>query len=262
MLGGAAAPFSRCFVPSTTCHTSLPLQAAAAAAPRGVYICGNTSSAAGLTVSVTRENGEFAFDAGALVLADRGVCCIGEWEGQFVVAACCLAATVAICSLPALSVQRRQLLRASAFACVSAPFPLLSTCLLHPFHLTQPLALPTVLPHALYCSPADEFDKMGSDHQSLLGAMEQQEVSVAKAGMVACLPARTTVLAAANPVEGSYNKGRTLLVSYSLGSVVRCLMEGWKSYNKGGTLLVLESFGGAQHSALRLLVACQKQAVE
>ena len=30
--------------------------------------------------------------------------------------------------------------------------------------------------------------------------------------MVASLPARTTVLAAANPVEGSYNKGRTLLV--------------------------------------------------
>lgn len=28
--------------------------------------------------------------------------------------------------------------------------------------------------------------------------------------MVASLPARTTVLAAANPVEGSYNKGRTL----------------------------------------------------
>lgn len=46
-------------------------------APRGVFVCGNTSSAAGLTVTVVRENGEFAFDAGALVLADRGVCCIG-----------------------------------------------------------------------------------------------------------------------------------------------------------------------------------------
>ncbi len=57
------------------------MQAAAAAAPRGVYICGNTSSAAGLTATVVRENGEFAFDAGALVLADRGVCCIGGWPG-------------------------------------------------------------------------------------------------------------------------------------------------------------------------------------
>lgn len=35
---------------------------------------------------------------------------------------------------------------------------------------------------------------------------------MAKAGMVASLPARTTVLAAANPLEGSYNKGRTLQV--------------------------------------------------
>lgn len=68
------------------------MQAAANAAPRGVYICGNTSSAAGLTVSVVRDNGEFAFDAGALVLADRGVCCIGGWAVQCL--AGCLAGPV------------------------------------------------------------------------------------------------------------------------------------------------------------------------
>jgi len=46
-------------------------QAAAAAAPRGLYVCGTAASAAGLTVAVVRD---------ALVLADRGVCCIDEFD--------------------------------------------------------------------------------------------------------------------------------------------------------------------------------------
>lgn len=48
----------------------------------------------------------------------------------------------------------------------------------------------------------DEFDKMGKEHQALLEAMEQQSISIAKAGIVCSLPARTSVIAAANPVGG------------------------------------------------------------
>ncbi|KAF0975071.1 hypothetical protein FDP41_005824 [Naegleria fowleri] len=103
-------------------------------APRGIYVCGNTTSTSGLTVTVTRDSatGDFSLEAGALVLADRGCCCI------------------------------------------------------------------------------DEFDKMSSEHQALLEAMEQQSISVAKAGIVCNLPARCSVAAAANPVGGHYNRAKTV----------------------------------------------------
>lgn len=46
--------------------------------------------------------------------------------------------------------------------------------------------------------------------------MEQQEVSVAKAGLVASLPARTSIIAAANPVGGHFDRGKTVQVSFRL----------------------------------------------
>merc|ERR1719348_1027322 len=116
------------------------LTAACNVAPRGVFVTGNTTTSSGLTVTLTRESGnDFSLEAGALVLADQGCCCI------------------------------------------------------------------------------DEFDKMSGQHSALLEAMEQQCISVAKAGVVCTMPARTAVLAAANPVGGHYNKGKTVAENLKLG---------------------------------------------
>ncbi|XP_021110689.1 DNA helicase MCM8 isoform X3 [Heterocephalus glaber] len=120
------------------------LQAVCNIAPRGVYVCGNTTTTSGLTVTLSKDSasGDFALEAGALVLGDQGICGI------------------------------------------------------------------------------DEFDKMGNQHQALLEAMEQQSISLAKAGVVCSLPARTSVIAAANPVGGHYNKAKTVSENLKMGSTL------------------------------------------
>ncbi|MDR9381571.1 MAG: minichromosome maintenance protein MCM [Natronomonas sp.] len=53
----------------------------------------------------------------------------------------------------------------------------------------------------------DEFDKMDAEDQSgVMQAMSEQEISISKAGINATLPAKTTVLAAANPRDGRFDK--------------------------------------------------------
>jgi len=63
----------------------------------------------------------------------------------------------------------------------------------------------------------DEFDKMKADDRGALHeVMEQQSCSVAKGGIVATLNARTSILAACNPLLGKYDPARNITENVNL----------------------------------------------
>ncbi|KAM0687925.1 MCM DNA helicase complex subunit [Conglomerata obtusa] len=63
----------------------------------------------------------------------------------------------------------------------------------------------------------DEFDKMSDSTKAMLHeVMEQQTISISKAGIVTTLNARCSILASCNPVRSKYDKNKNILENINL----------------------------------------------
>jgi len=113
----------------------------------------------------------------------------------------------------------------------------------------------------------DEFDKMDvKDRVAIHEAMEQQTISIAKAGITTMLNTRCSVLAAANPRFGTYDDlsntadqmdfETTILSRFDMMFLVRDVRDEDRDYNLAKHLLSLHSGAGQQeetHAPLSVL---------
>lgn len=86
----------------------------------------------------------------------------------------------------------------------------------------------------------DELDKLPCDAHALLEAMEQQSVSIAKAGICTSLRSRTSVVAAANPAGGSYNRRKGVAENIKMNAAL--LTRFGKEFDTLLSTTVLNSF--------------------